>query len=56
MPAVAELAKDGFEKILSNMKEVSEMVAKSNTEAAEVLSKRVSEQLEEIKQTAQKFK
>lgn len=52
----AELAKDGFEKVLSNMKEVSEMVAKSNTEAAEVLSKRVSEQLEEIKRTAQKFK
>lgn len=50
----AELAKEGFEKVLSNMKEVSEMVAKSNTEAAEVLSKRISQQLEEIKQTVQK--
>ncbi|MEO1224686.1 MAG: phasin family protein [Pseudomonadota bacterium] len=56
MARQAELAKEGFEKVLANMKEVSEMVAKSNTEAAEVLSKRISEQLEEIKQTAEKFK
>ncbi|MEM7442102.1 MAG: phasin family protein [Pseudomonadota bacterium] len=52
----ADLAKDGFEKVLANMKEVSEMVAKSNTEAAEVLSARVSEQLDEIKQTMQGIK
>jgi phasin family protein len=51
----AELAKDGFEKVLSNMKEVSEMVAKSNTEAADVLSKRISQQLDEIKQTVGKI-
>jgi len=56
MARQAELAKEGFEKVLANMKEVSEMVAKSNTEAAEVLSKRISEQLEEIKETAAKFK
>ncbi|MEM8586558.1 MAG: phasin family protein [Pseudomonadota bacterium] len=56
MARQADLAKEGFEKVLANRKEVSEMVAKSNTEAAEVLSKRISEQLEEIKQTAEKFK
>jgi len=45
----AELIKATFEKALANMKELSEMVAKSNTEAADVLSKRVSESLDEVK-------
>ncbi|WP_448208101.1 phasin family protein [Azospirillum sp. sgz302134] len=45
----AELVKIAFEKALANMKELSELVAKSNTEAAEVLSKRVSESLDEVK-------
>jgi phasin family protein len=44
-----ELVKAAFEKALANMKELSEMVAKSNTEAADVLSKRVSESLDEVK-------
>ncbi|WP_029007453.1 phasin family protein [Azospirillum halopraeferens] len=44
-----ELVKTAFEKALANMKELSEMVAKSNTEAAEILSKRVSESLDELK-------
>ncbi|MEI8395943.1 MAG: phasin family protein [Rhodospirillaceae bacterium] len=45
----AELVKSAFEKALGNMKELAEMVAKSNTEAANVISKRVSESLEELK-------
>ncbi|CAK0753565.1 Phasin family protein [uncultured Gammaproteobacteria bacterium] len=45
----AELVKTAFEKALSNMKELAEMVAKSNTEAANVISKRVSESLGELK-------
>ncbi|MBI1208922.1 MAG: phasin family protein [Azospirillum sp.] len=45
----AELVKSAFEKALSNMKELAEMVAKSNSEAANVISKRVSDSLEELK-------
>ena len=45
----AELVKGAFENALSNMKELAELVAKSNTEAANVISKRVSEGLEELK-------
>lgn len=45
----AELVKTAFEKALSNMKELAELVAKSNNEAANVISKRVSEGLDELK-------
>ncbi|WP_448188972.1 phasin family protein [Azospirillum sp. sgz301742] len=45
----AELIKATFEKSLSNIRELSEMVAKSNSEAADVLAKRVSESLDEVK-------
>ncbi len=45
----ADLVKTAFEKALANMKELAELVAKSNTEAANVISKRVSESLEELK-------
>ncbi|HYG84955.1 MAG TPA: phasin family protein [Azospirillum sp.] len=45
----AELLKTAFEKSLSNIRELAEMVAKSNTEAADVLAKRVSESLDEVK-------
>ncbi len=50
----AELVKTAFEKALANMRELAEMVAKSNTEAANVISKRVSESLEELKSTMAK--
>jgi phasin family protein len=52
----AELAKVAFEKALANMRELAEMVAKSNAEAAEVISKRVSESLDELKVAVQKAK
>lgn len=51
----AEVVKSAFEKALANMKELAEMVAKSNTEAANVISKRVSESLEELKSATGKL-
>lgn len=50
----AEMMKGQFEKTLANMRELSEMVAKSNTEAADVINQRIAAQLEEIKQLADK--
>lgn len=50
----ADLVKGAFEKVLTNMKEMSEMVAKSNYEAADILSKRISAGLDEIKAVAAK--
>lgn len=45
----ADMVKNGFEKAVSNMKELSDMLAKANTEASEVLQTRVSEALGEMK-------
>ncbi|HEV7369851.1 phasin family protein [Arenibaculum sp.] len=50
----AELTKAAFEKALSNAKELSELVAKSNAEAANVLNKRFTESLDELKTAVQK--
>ena len=50
----AELAKGAFEQALSNMKEVAEMVTKSNTEATTVISDRIKDSLEELKAMAGK--
>ncbi len=50
----AELVQSAFQQALGNMKELAEMVTKSNTEAANVISKRVSESLEELKTVAKK--
>jgi len=50
----AELMKAAFEKALSNARELAELLAKSNSEAAEVISKRVSESLDELKTTLAK--
>lgn len=47
----AELAKDAFERSLSNMRELSEMVAKANTEAFELLNKRFTQNLDEMRDT-----
>lgn len=44
-----ELAKAALDKALANMKELAEMVARSNTEASDVISRRFSESLEELK-------
>jgi phasin family protein len=44
-----ELTKIAFEKAIANMKELSEMVAKSNGEAFDVINRRVAESLDEIR-------
>ena len=44
-----EMAKMAFESALVNMKSLSDMVAKSNDEVTKVISKRVSENIEELK-------
>ena len=45
----AELARKAFEQALSNMRELAEMVSKSNTEAFAIINKRVTESLQELK-------
>ena len=52
----ADLVKLAFEKALSNARELAELVAKSNSEAADVINKRVSESLEEVKAVVAKAK
>ena len=45
----AEVVQTAFQGALGNMKELADIVTKSNTEAGNVISKRVSESLDEIK-------
>lgn len=52
----ADLVKATYEKTLSDMKEIAEMVAKSNAEAAEAINARITASLEEIKAIALKAK
>ena len=47
-----ELAKVSFEKGLATARELTELVAKANTEAFNVLTKRVTESFEEIREVA----
>jgi phasin family protein len=44
-----EIVKVGFERALSNMRELAEMVTKSNTEAFNVINKRFTESLDEMR-------
>lgn len=44
-----ELAKDAFERALANSRELSEIIAKSNSEAFDLLNKRFTQVLDEIK-------
>jgi phasin family protein len=44
-----ELLKVAFERATANMRELAEMVSKSNAEACSVMNKRVAESLDEIK-------
>jgi phasin family protein len=52
----ADLVKLAFEKALANARELAELVAKSNSEAADVINKRVSESLEELKASVAQIK
>jgi phasin family protein len=44
-----ELAKEAFKRAISNMRELAEMVAKSQGEAFDVINKRVTDSLDEVK-------
>jgi phasin family protein len=50
----AEFSKQALEKGLSNARELTEMVAKANTEAFNVINKRVTESLDEVRDYATK--
>jgi len=50
----AEFSKLALEKGLTNARELTEMVAKANTEAFNVINKRVTESLEEVREYATK--
>ncbi|MGO1118707.1 phasin family protein [Rhodovibrionaceae bacterium A322] len=45
----AEVAKQTFEAAVSNVRELSEMAAKSNSDALELINSRISEGLDEVK-------
>lgn len=48
----AEFAKQAFEKSVANVRELAELLTKANTEAFNVLHKRVAETFEEIRDYA----
>lgn len=51
-----ELAKEQFERTVVNMREIAEMVARSNTEAADLLNKRFAQSLDEFRDMLLKMK
>jgi len=51
----AEIAKEAFNKALSNMCELAEMTARSNTAAYDAINKRLAEGIQEIKKLAESF-
>ena len=52
----AELIKQGYEHAVANMKELSDLIQRSNQEALALLSRRFTEAMDEIKAIAQKAK
>ncbi|MGO8868402.1 MAG: phasin family protein [Alphaproteobacteria bacterium] len=52
----ADAAKRTFEATLAHMREISEMIAKTNQDSLEIINKRVSELLDEVKAMATKKK
>ena len=50
----AETVKATIERTVTNLREISEMLAKSNQEAFEVINKRITESLEEVQSLAGK--
>jgi phasin family protein len=48
----AEVAKQAYEKGLANLREITELVTKANSEALGVINKRVAEGLDEIREYA----
>lgn len=52
----AELAKGAFERALSNMRELADLVTKSNEQAVNTINSRIAASLDEIKEVALKLK
>jgi phasin family protein len=52
----AAFLKDAMEKALANMRELAELVAKSNAQAFEAINKRLTDSLDEIRDLALKLK
>jgi phasin family protein len=52
----AELAKQVFQKSIANAREIAEMMSKAQAEAFEVITKRVTESLDEITEQAKRVK
>jgi phasin family protein len=50
----ADLAKEGFEKALADMRELAEMATKSQKEAFDVVRKRIEENVEGIRNFGKK--
>jgi phasin family protein len=50
----AELLKSGYEKAVANMKELADLIQKSNAESVGVLNQRFTESMEEVKSLAAK--
>lgn len=50
----ADLTRESFERTLAGMRELSEMLAKSNAEAADIINKRIAAMLDEAGQKIKK--
>jgi phasin family protein len=50
----AEMLKSGYEKAVTNIKEIADLIQKSNSEALALLNRRFAEAMEEVKQMAAK--
>lgn len=50
----ADLAKDAFERSLSHARELSELMAKSHADAVDLLNRRFSQVLDEVRETLTK--
>ena len=50
----AEFSKQALEKGISNARELTELMTKANTEAFNVINKRVTESFDEVRDFAQK--
>jgi phasin family protein len=51
-----EIAKHAYETTLAHLKEISDLISKSNAESIELINKRIGEMLDEVKTLAAKKK
>ena len=50
----AELVKQGYQRAVTNMQELSDLIQRSNTEALSLLNRRFAEAMDELKSMAEK--